>query len=93
MADALNLEEDTIKRTSWSFQDSFNYEDNFLHNWGCPSGSAHVGGVDGGTCHDCSQDSYCKYTKSITVSDSGTVGTGSETKPKNMNVVYIIKIK
>ena len=92
MADALDLEDDSIKRTSWSFGNSFTYEDNFAH-YHCPSGSFDTGSVDAGTCKDCLHDRYCKWSKTVTVSDSGSIGTGSETKPKNMNVVYIIKIK
>ena len=60
---------------------------------GCPSDSSYIGTTSAGTCGDCAHDAYCQKTRHIAISDEVTVGTGDETKPKNMNVVFIIKIK
>merc|ERR1711915_699062 len=78
VADALETEVDTIK--------AFTYKDQFMHVTSCPSGSSWIDRTGSGTCHDCGSDSYCERTM--------TVSSGhSETKPKNMNVVFIIKFK
>ena len=80
MAEALNTEEDSIK--------SLTVKDQFLHLYGCPSGSS---AVESPFCLDVCHhlvDHYCEWTRDVT----GETG-GTETKPINMNVVFIIKIK
>jgi len=82
--DALSTQEDQVKYLT--------YDDYLFIPWGCQNGYEEIKFNNddkwGATCGDCgSADPVCK--KSIHV--GGT--TGSETRPKNMKVVYIIKIK
>ena len=80
VADALNMEEDAINVKSLTVKDWY------YHMHGC-AGGAHIGSPTSGTCNDCSDDYYCERTVNI----GGSKGT--ETKPINMNVVFIMKIK
>ena len=57
----------------------------YLH--GCIEGTTHFGMSEAGTSRLESPDYYCKFTRSI------EGGSATETKPINMNVVFIIKIK
>jgi len=79
VADALNIEEDEVNT------DGLTVTDNTFHTYGCPEGTTYVGSTGYGTCSSCDPDSYCQYTQSIN-------GGSTETKPINMNVVFIIKI-
>merc|ERR1711862_923111 len=100
VSDSLKIEGDSTKRESWSFSNSFPYEDQFTHAAGwppsCPAGSIELfrgdpNSEDDGRCGGCSQKNViCKWVKSVYVSASGTIGSGSETKPRNMKVVYIM---
>ena len=91
--DVLNLEEDSIEQQNWSFQGSTSIKDQFFWTGGCPSDSSYIGPTPSGTCGHCASDQFCQKTSHIAISDEVTVGTGGETKPKNMNVVFIMKIK
>ena len=65
---------------------SHSFEDYWFHVGNCPTGWGHVGNSGAGTCSGCDHDNYCKRTQTIS-------GGGTETRPKNMRVVYIMKIK
>ena len=65
---------------------SHTFEDYWFHVGPCPSGWSQIGTSSAGTCGSCNNDPYCKRSQEIT-------GGGSETRPKNMRVVYIMRIK
>jgi len=76
----LEVENDEVKSYTHTF------EDYWFHVGGCPAGWENVGRASDGTCSSCYADNYCKRTQE---SSRG----GSETRPKNMRVVYIMKIE
>jgi len=76
----LHEQDDEVKSYTHEF------EDHWFHTWGCPEGWERLGPTGDGTCGHCSDDSYCKRKQTIT-------GGGSETRPKNMRVVYIMRIR
>ena len=81
VVEALNIEEDSIK--SLTVNDQVYYWQN------CPSGAHSVGTLKLDAHKPGNNpDHYCEYTRDVT----GETG-GTETKPINMNVVFIIKIK
>ena len=67
---------------------SHTFEDHWFHVGACPAGWDDItsGNYMAGTCGSCDEDSYCKQTHKIEFG-------GDETRPKNMRVVYIMKIK
>jgi len=77
----LALEEDSIKSHTHSTRDA--YLD--LSSWKCPSGTTQIAawGIQNGNTHD---DLLCERELV-----SGPDGT-TETKPKNMNVIFIIRV-
>ena len=79
VADALNMEDGAVQ--------SLTTKDWYFWVHGCASGGHTVGRSDCGT--DCQEnpDYYCERTVNIDGAD------GTETKPINMNVVFIMKIK
>jgi len=80
VGDALEKQEDTAL-----FE--FTYADEFMQtSSSCPSYAVRTGYTSAGTCGNCDNDVYCKHTQTIS---SGN----TETRPKNMSVVFIIKIK
>ena len=81
VSDALITEEDSVKT------DGLSVKDWAFHVGACPDGSEYLSRSSSGTCRDCSDDYYCQFTREVEGSSS------SETRPKNMNVVYIIKIQ
>ena len=81
VADALTTESDSVNTEGLTVADNMYYEG------GCQGGSSQIGRSGAGTCRDCSDDYYCQFRRSIEGSSA------TETKPINMNVVFIIKIK
>lgn len=81
VADALVTEEDSVNTDGLSVKDW-----TFHTHTGCPDGSHYLWSSGPGTCSSCSSDYYCEFIRDVE-------GSSSETRPKNMNVVYIIKIK
>jgi len=80
VGDALEKQEDTALY-------EFTYADEFMKtSASCPSYASRTGDTSAGTCGNCANDVYCKHTQTIS---SGN----TETRPKNMSVVFIIKIK
>ena len=79
VGDALTLEEDSVNG------ERLTYEDNFLgYDYSCPSGTTQSSKRQ--VCNeDCGDDAVCKRTEHLK-------GSSSETKPKNMNVVFIMKV-
>ena len=78
-SDQLKVEDDSIK------SHSHNMVDKFFSNGGCPSGSTVVAtwNIWNSGGHD---DHLCQEQKA-----TGSMGA-EETKPKNMNVIFIIRV-
>ena len=81
VADALTTESDSVSTEGLTVKDYMFY----VH--GCKEGSTYRGMSDCGTSRHENPDYYCQFTRSIEGSSA------TETKPINMNVVFIIKIK
>jgi len=81
VADALTTESDSVSTEGLTIKDYMFY----VH--GCKEGSTYRGMSDCGTSRHENPDYYCQFTRSIEGSSA------TETKPINMNVVFIIKIK
>ena len=80
VGDALTLEEDCVNADQLTYEDRFYYPG----TTSCPSGSSLW--VSRRVCNeDCENDVVCKRTVHLG-------GSSSETKPKNMNVVFIMKV-
>lgn len=81
VADALDTEEDSVKT------EHLTVEDQFYSMYSCPAGShalnRDICAHSGSSC----PDYYCAWTRNIDGSEA------TETKPVNMNVVFIIKVK
>ena len=76
----LSLEDGAVK--------TLKYDDQFYHTYGCPSDSVYLGRTRTGTCQNCADDYYCMFQGKVV----GGTG-GGETRPLNMAVIYIMKIK
>ena len=79
VGNALNTEGDSVNTYGLTVKDRA------FHESSCVDGSYFIGSSYSGTCHDCSSDAYCEFIHSID-------GGAAETRPINMNVVFIIKI-
>ena len=66
--------------------ESLTVKDRYFIVGGC-GGDTQIRRLSSGTCRDCSDDYYCERTVNIGGSED------TETKPINMNVVFIMKIK
>ena len=78
-SEQLNLEDDSVKSHSHSIVDKF------FHKRGCPSGTTAIDTWDIPNSGP-NDDHLCQEEKT-----SGTTGA-EETKPKNMNVIFIIRV-
>jgi len=78
---------DNVLSTQEDQVSSLKYEDWMYSPFACPSGWNKVGKSTGGVCEGCNPDPVCMKAKDV----SGT--SGSETRPKNVKVFYIMKIK
>jgi len=79
VGNALNTEDDSVNT------DGLHVYDRAFHVDGCVDGARRIGGTGTGTCAGCHEDSYCEFTH-------GVYGDEDETRPINMNVVFIIKV-
>ena len=79
-SEQLNLEDDSMKSHSHSTVDRY------TKLWACPSGTVSVGAWDIKADHGADDDHTCQQELI-----SGTTGA-EETKPKNMNVIFIIRV-
>ena len=80
VGDALTMEEDSVNAEKLTYEDRFYNPD----TGSCPSGTTHW--VNRRVCNKgCDDDAVCKRTVHLK-------GSSSETKPKNMNVVFIMKV-
>jgi hypothetical protein len=79
--------QDHVLATQGDSVKELTYRDFMFHTWHCPSGWTDEGDSDSGTCGDCDADHYCSKKKTVEGTEDG-----KETRPKNMKVVYIMKI-
>ena len=79
-SDQLRLEDDSMKSHSHSTQDIY------LELYGCPSDTSTIDSYSIDTSTGPADDHHCQRNEA-----SGSFGDG-ETKPKNMNVIFIIRV-
>ena len=105
ISDVLNMEDDTTSTKGLSAKSTstashnLDTQDYWYNGQHCPSSQDSGGNTGDLYCasETCSPDPICRTNRdvfgTITITSSTALNGATETKPKNMNVVWIMKIK